>query len=188
MVLNDTPSSSARQAADAIGCTRTSPAAWSAEQRVLGALLTQPDASSRLLAALDPERFADPVHGAIFATIAACCEAGQSGDIQALAAEFQRSGVLDAAGGLPYLAELAAIAEPVSRSAAEQVVVGAFDVDHDVRAIRDAWMRRRLIVVAEEALHSILWENAAPAGVARVLMAQLTALAQRQEAADADHG
>lgn len=116
---------------------RLPPSNVQAEQALLGALLANNRAYERVSDFLAPEHFVDPVHGQIFAAIARHAEAGRLADIVTLKGELERSGVLDEAGGTPYLSQLLT------------AMVGIINAGDYGRAIHDAWLRRQLIEVGE---------------------------------------
>jgi replicative DNA helicase len=116
---------------------RTPPANLEAEQALLGALLANNKAFERVSDFLEPEHFADPVHGAIFRAIRTRCERNQIADPVTLRAELEHSGVLNEVGGIAYLAQLLS------------AMVGIINAGDYGRAIHDAWIRRQLIDVGE---------------------------------------
>src|SRR5277367_145711 len=85
---------------------RLPPSNLQAEQALLGALLANNRAFDRVSEYLEPEHFADPIHGRIFQSIARRVKAGQLVDALTLKVEFEHSGILDEIGGTPYLAQL----------------------------------------------------------------------------------
>jgi replicative DNA helicase len=108
-----------------------------AEQALLGALLANNRAFDRVGHFLREEHFADAIHGRIFAAIAQRIEAGRLVDAVTLKAEFEHTGVLDAAGGTQYLAQLLG------------AMVGIINAGEYGHAIYDAWLRRQLIDIGE---------------------------------------
>ena len=79
-----------------------------AEQSVLGAVLLDPDAARTCADLLRPTDFYREGHRRIWEAVAALCDAGQAVDTITVGEELTRSGRLDAAGGLSYLADLTA--------------------------------------------------------------------------------
>ncbi len=110
-----------------------------AERSVLGAILL--GAAEGSAAPLDAVRatglavgdFYLDGHGAILAAMLALAERGTVPDVLALAAELERIGKLDAAGGKARLAELAKLAPATSNAA------------HHARLVLDAAERRRAL-------------------------------------------
>ena len=116
---------------------RLPPSNIAAEQALLGALLANNKAYDRVSDVLRPEHFADPIHGRIYQAIARRCDAGQVADVVTLRAEFEHAGVLDDAGGAPYLAQLLS------------AMVGIINAGEYGQVIRDCWLRRQLIDLGE---------------------------------------
>ncbi len=116
---------------------RLPPSNLQAEQALLGALLANNKAYERVSEFLEPDHFADPIHGRIFASISRRVEAGQLADAVMLKAEFEHSGVLAEVGGTAYLAQLLS------------AMVGIINAGEYGRAVYDAWMRRQLIDIGE---------------------------------------
>src|ERR1700761_6226737 len=121
---------------------RLPPSNLQAEQALLGALLSNNKAYDRVSEFLQPEHFADPVNGRIYAAIARRREADQIADAVTLKAEFEHSGVLDEVGGTAYLAQLLT------------AMVGIINVADYGRAIFDAWLRRQLIDIGETVVNN----------------------------------
>jgi len=116
---------------------RLPPSNLSAEQALLGALLSNNRAYDRVSEFLLPEHFADPVHARIYQSIARRIEASQIADPVTLRAEFEHTGVLAEVGGTAYLAQLLT------------AMVGIINAKDYGRAIYDAWIRRQLIDIGE---------------------------------------
>ncbi len=78
-----------------------------AEQSVLGGLLLSADAWDAVSEAVVDSDFYQPGHRLVFRQIAKLAEASEPVDVITVADKLEARGELDAAGGLPYLAELA---------------------------------------------------------------------------------
>ena len=78
-----------------------------AEQSVLGGLLLSADAWDAVAESVSDRDFYRADHRLIFRQIARLAEASDPVDVITVADKLQASGELEAAGGLPYLAELA---------------------------------------------------------------------------------
>ena len=78
-----------------------------AEQSVLGGLLLSADAWDAVAESVSDRDFYRPDHRLIFRQIARLAEASEPVDVITVADKLEASGELEAAGGLPYLAELA---------------------------------------------------------------------------------
>lgn len=113
---------------------RPLPQDWPAEQRVLGALLSDGSRIAEIVGVLTAQFFHDPVHGRIFGAIQQCARARAAYLPLAVQAEL-RHGELDQVGGVTYLRLLAAgeHGEPLAPLA---------------ESIRDTWIRRRIIEVS----------------------------------------
>lgn len=119
-----------------------------AEQALLGALLTNNKAYERVAEFLVPDHFADPANGRIYRAIARRVEAGQLADAVTLKAEFEHSGLLEEVGGVEYLGHLLT------------AMVGISQAGDYGRAVKDAWLRRQVIEVAEDTANLARGEDA----------------------------
>lgn len=120
---------------------RLPPSNVQAEQAVLGALLASNKTYHRICDVLRPEQFSDPIHKRIYEAIERRIQGGQLADAVTLKAEFEHSAVLDQVGGTAYLAQLlTAMVAPLT--AAPYAV-----------AIQDAWLRRQVIELGEQAIN-----------------------------------
>ena len=117
---------------------RLPPTNLQAEQALLGALLANNRAYERISEFLQPEHFADPIHGRIYMAISRRIERQELADPITLKAEFEHSGILEEVGGTAYLAQLVS------------AMVGIINAGEYGRAITDAWLRRQLIDIGEE--------------------------------------
>ncbi len=120
---------------------RLPPSNLTAEQALLGALLSNNKAYDRVSEFLLPDHFADPVHGRIYLAISRRIEASQIADPVTLRGEFEHSGVLDEVGGTAYLAQLLT------------AMVGIINAGDYGRTIYDAWIRRQLIDIGESVVN-----------------------------------
>lgn len=120
---------------------RLPPSNIQAEQALLGALMANNMAVRHVDGLLEPEHFADPVHGHIYPAILEGHRAGRLVDVISLRAKFEHTGRLDEVGGTAYLAQLLT------------AHVGIIDAGEYARAIRDAWLRRHLIDIGEEVVN-----------------------------------
>jgi len=121
---------------------RAPPANIEAEQALLGALLTNNRAYDRVSDFLSPLHFADSSHGKIYELISRRIENGQLADPVTMRADFEHSGVLDSVGGPGYLAKLLT------------AMVGIINAGEYGRVIYDAWVRRQLIDIGENAVNN----------------------------------
>jgi len=111
---------------------------FEAEQALLGAILINNEAYSRVSEFLKPEHFYDPVHGRIFAACATLIERHQIANPVTLKPLFEADESLSEAGGAKYLARLAATAV---------TVINAGDYG---RTVFDLHLRRQLIELSME--------------------------------------
>lgn len=116
---------------------RELPHNFEAEQALLGAILINNDAYSRVSDFLKVEHFFDPVNGRIFEAAAKLIERHQVANPVTLKNAFEGDPALADAGGAKYLARLAAAAI---------TIVNAGDYG---RTIFDLHLRRKLIELAE---------------------------------------
>jgi replicative DNA helicase len=107
-----------------------------AEQSLLGALLANNKALDRC-EDLQPEHFADPVHGRIFAVIRSRVSRSLVADAVTLRGELENSGVLEEVGGVAYLAQLLSS------------LVAIINAGDYAREIFQCWKRRELIEIGE---------------------------------------
>ena len=121
---------------------RSPPSSTAAEQALLGAILTNNKAYERVSDFLEPAHFSDPLNGRIYEAIARRIERGQLADPVTMRAEFEHTGVLDAAGGPAYLAKLLT------------AMVGIVNAGDYGRVIHDAWVRRQLIDIGETVVNN----------------------------------
>jgi len=116
---------------------RLPPSNIQAEQSLLGAILANNRAYERVADFLLPHHFSDPVHGQLYQAMAERILDGRLADAVSMKHALENSGVLDPAGGFPYLATLLAS------------MVGIINAGEYGTAIVDSWMRRNLIDIGE---------------------------------------
>ena len=108
------------------------------EQALLGAILVNNDAASRVSDFLAPEHFFEPLHGRIYEACSTLIERGQIASPVTVKTFFERDEALKAVGGAQYLARLTVAAVTVLHAA-----------DYG-RALYDLALRRELIALGEE--------------------------------------
>jgi replicative DNA helicase len=128
--------------------TRLPPANLEAEQALLGALLANNKAYERVGEFLEPEHFADAIHGRIYAAIRRRIENGHLADAITLRHEFEHNGELAEVGGPAYLAQLLS------------AMVGIVNAGEYGRLIHDCWIRRQLIDLGETVVNNAFGANA----------------------------
>ncbi|MCX7933329.1 MAG: replicative DNA helicase [Rhodovarius sp.] len=116
---------------------RLPPQNLEAEQALLGALLSNNKAYERVAEFLEPEHFADPVHGRIYAAIRRRVEQNALADVVTLKTEFEHNGALEEVGGTAYLVQLLS------------ATVGIINAGEYGRLIYDCWLRRQLVDLGE---------------------------------------
>jgi len=104
-----------------------------AETSVLGALLLDPTAVTRVLDILGPEDFYRENNGQIFRAALNLFQEGEPIDSITLAAELEKLGVLERVGGRAHLALV------------QESVPTAANVEHYARIVKDRSYKRRLI-------------------------------------------
>ncbi len=124
--------------ADAAGqALRTPPHNYEAERALLGAILMNNRAYERVQEFLRAPHFADPVNGRIYESCAKLIEQGHQANPVTLKTYLERDDLVVSAGGMKYLASLAAGAVTVINSAEYG------------RLIYDLFLRRELIELGE---------------------------------------
>jgi replicative DNA helicase len=112
---------------------RVPPNDLEAEASVLGAILLDPAAITRILDSLDPEDFYRENHGQVYRAALSLFREGEPIDTVTVAAELEKMGVLERVGGRAQLAML------------QESVPTAANVEHYARIVRDRAYKRRLI-------------------------------------------
>lgn len=121
---------------------RLPPQNLQAERALLGGILANNRAYERVADFLEPDHFMDPVNGHIYRRITERILDGYTADAVTLKGDFESSGVLEEVGGTAYLAELLA------------AMVGITNVGEYGRAVRDSWLRRKLIEFGESVVNN----------------------------------
>jgi replicative DNA helicase len=104
-----------------------------AEQLVISAAMDDPMQGRRLVAEVSADDFELGTHRQLWHTIIDLVRDGRSVDRVVVVEELNRSGNLQAAGGLSYVTSLGGVA-------------GALNADEYVRIVRDASVRRRVLL------------------------------------------
>jgi replicative DNA helicase len=133
---------------------RASPQSIPAEQAVLGALLSYPDAYDRI-DWLSADAFFRQAHRLIYSAVAALTEGGRGADIGLVADTLQQRGDLDKVDGRVYLHELA-----LNTPSAANIVRYA-------EIVRDKHRLRSIIAAAQEAIIEATEHGADAAEVAQ---------------------
>ena len=114
------------------------PSNTEAEQALLGAILINNTAFSRVAEFLSSEHFGNAVHGRIYAATAKLIERGQIANPITLKNLFDQDGALAEIGGAQYLARLA------------EAAVTIINAEHYGRTIHDLHLRRELITIGQD--------------------------------------
>ncbi len=114
------------------------PANTEAEQALLGAILINNVAYSRVAEFLEASHFGNAVHGRIFAAIGKLIERGQIANPVTLKNLFDQDGALAEIGGAQYLVRLA------------ESAVTIINAEHYGRTIHDLHLRRELITIGQD--------------------------------------
>jgi replicative DNA helicase len=104
-----------------------------AEEAILGGILIDPDAISRVADLLQPEYFAISAHQRIFSAAISLMAQGNSSDLMTVTTWLTDHGQLDSIGGLSKLAQL------VDRT------VSAVNIDQYATLLQEKYQRRKLI-------------------------------------------
>jgi len=132
-----TPLRTADPADTAGDMLRTPPHNYEAERALLGAILMNNRAFERVSEFLAHEHFADPVNGRVYQACARLIEQGHQANPVTLKTYLERDDLIVAAGGITYLANLAANAV---------TVINAGDYG---KLVYDLHLRRELIALGE---------------------------------------
>src|SRR5438552_2706340 len=132
------------------------PANIEAEQALLGAILVNNTAYSRVAEFLAPEHFGNAVHGRIFAAIGKLLERGQIANPITLKGLFDQDGALLEVGGAQYLARLA------------EAAVTIINAEHYGRTIHDLHLRRELITIGQDVVNDAFRHDLDDAAVTQI--------------------
>ena len=112
---------------------RVPPQAVEIEEQVLGAMLLEKEAVSKVIEVLDEEAFHAERNRRIFKAIIVLFERSEPADVITVAEELRRQGQLENAGGEAYLVELT------------MKVTSAANVEYHARIVLEKALMRRLI-------------------------------------------
>lgn len=120
---------------------RTAPHNLEAEQDLLGAILINNEAATKVAGFLQPEHFSEEVHTRIYEAAIVLIERGEIADPVTLKIFFDHDAALADIGGSEYLARLAAAATTI------------INAEQYGRLIYDLAIRRELITLGEEVVN-----------------------------------
>lgn len=132
------------------GYDRPPPVSLEAEVAVLGGLLNDPDAVTRVVEILDESMFFREAHRRIFRAVSRLFARGIAADVITVGDELRNAGELDAAGGLPYLAELL------------DAVPTAANIQYHARIVQSKALLRRLIEASGQIVRDVYEESDRP--------------------------
>ncbi len=118
-----------------------------AEQALLGAIFRNNLAHGRVSDFLEPEHFANAVHGRIYAAIGKLIERGQIANPVTLKNLFDQDGALAEIGGAQYLTRLA------------EAAVTIINAEDYGRRIHDLHLRRQLIGLGEDVVNDAFHQD-----------------------------
>lgn len=124
--------------ADAILSGNIPPHSTDAEVAVLGAMLIDKDAVSKVVEVVDAECFYHDKHVLIFKAMMAMFERGVTIDLVSLSDQLQREGTLERVGGMYALTEISVR------------TVSSANVEYHARIVLERYLKRQLIRVAGE--------------------------------------
>lgn len=117
---------------------RKPPHNYEAEQALLGAIFANNEVWNRVNGFLKPDHFADALHGRIYEACGNLISKGRIANPVTLKLLFDQDGALAEIGGAKYLVDLA------------QAVVTVMNAEDYGVAVRDLYVRRQLIGLAED--------------------------------------
>jgi replicative DNA helicase len=121
---------------------RSVPHNLTAEQELLGAILTNNEVAAKVSDFLLPEHFHHEAHRRIYQAALTMIERGELADPVTLKPYFERDEAMQSAGGPAYLAQLAGAATSI------------ISAEHYARLILDLALRRALIGIGEETVNT----------------------------------
>lgn len=122
---------------------RPPPISLEAEVAVLGGLLNDPEAVSRVVEIIDDTMFFREAHRRIFRAVSRLFARGSAADVITVGDELRNSGELDSSGGIPYLAELL------------DAVPTAANIQYHARIVQSKALLRRLIDASSEIIRDV---------------------------------
>lgn len=114
------------------------PHSTDAEVAVLGAMLIDKEAVSKVVEVVDADCFYHDKHVLLFKAMMAMFERGVTIDLVSLADQLQREGLLDRVGGMYALTEISVR------------TVSSANVEHHARIVLERYLKRQLIKVASD--------------------------------------
>lgn len=129
---------------------RPPPVSLEAEVAVLGGLLNDPDAVTRVVEIIDDTMFFREAHRRIFRAVARLFGRGAAADVITVGDELRNSGELESSGGLAYLAELL------------DAVPTAANIQYHARIVQSKALLRRLIDASSQIVRDVYEQTDRP--------------------------
>jgi replicative DNA helicase len=143
------------------------PASPAAERAVLGAVLVDANCFYRVVEIITPEDFFTDSHRVVFSAYAALASDGNDIDLLTTTDRLQRDGMLDAAGGVSYLAGLGdELPDPAN-------------VEHYARIVRERSVKRQLLRISQQLMASSAREEGDALEVLDAAEAQILSIAEK---------
>ncbi len=146
-----------------------------AEASVLGAVLLDGDTIATAARLLKPESFSTSVHRAIFESMMRLFDVNRHIDAVTLPEELKRTGSLEAAGGVVYLAELA------------QKVPSTLHVEHHARIVQENAVMRALTQNARQILEDARAWKGSPRELLDKAEQKIFEVAHQRESSETEH-
>ncbi len=125
------------------GFDRRPPVSLEAEISVLGGMLLDPQAVVRVIEILDDSMFYREANRRLFTSMVRLFQTSQVIDVITLSEELKKTGELEQAGGVTYLAELL------------DAVPTAANIEYHARIVREKALLRRLIEASSEIIQDV---------------------------------
>lgn len=129
---------------------RPPPVSLEAEVAVLGGLLNDPDAVTRVVEIIDDTMFFREAHRRIFRAVSRLFARSAVVDVITVGDELRNTGELDSSGGLPYLAELL------------DAVPTAANIQYHARIVQSKALLRRLIDASSQIVRDVYEQGERP--------------------------
>jgi len=119
------------------------PQAVDIEKAILGALILEPDAINKIKTITKLEHFYKPSHEKLYEIILYLVDISNSVDMLTITQEARNKGVIDAIGGVGYIAELI------------NTIASAGHIESHARIVRQKYFERESILLSNEAARKI---------------------------------
>lgn len=133
-----------------LGYDRSPPVSLEAEVSVLGGMLIDPDAVTRIMEVVNDSMFFRERHRRLFSAMVRLFERGEAIDMVTLGEALKQSGDLEGVGGMPYLSELL------------DAVPTAANIEYHARIVREKALLRRLVDAASHIIRDVYEQGERP--------------------------